>query len=166
VCALTAIFAFWLAAPAYAQLESLTVSLLPAAVNFSLTTGSATNAGSQTIAATTSWTVLPIRNTISLYVYFASATSALTHVSAANTVDIPSSRVEVSINGAAKVPLDQTVQFGAPAGGRLVFAQSINILQIIGNRTDNLDLNINLAGYILPADTYQGALRFRARATP
>jgi hypothetical protein len=154
------------AAPASAQVESVTVSLLPGSVTFALTTGSATNAASQTIAATTSWTVLPLRNNISLFAYFTSAAAALAHVSAANTIDIPSSRVEVSINGAANVPFNQTVAFGGAAAGVQIFSQSINAVQAVGNRTDNLLLNINLSGYVLPADTYQGTLRLRARATP
>ena len=35
-----------------------------------------------------------------------------------------------------------------------------------GQRTDTLGLNINLSGYVLPADTYTGTLRIRAQATP
>src|SRR5262249_12381886 len=128
VCVVAALVLVGYAAPAHAQLESLTVSLLPASVSFALTANSATNSGNQAISATTSWTVLPLRNNISLYVYFASAASALAHTSAANPIDIPASRVEVSVNGGAKQPLNQTVVFGAPSAGRQVFSQSISVL--------------------------------------
>jgi hypothetical protein len=151
---------------ARAQAESLTVTLLPGSVTFTLSSGSATNAGSVSIAATTSWLVLPTRNAVTLYGYFASASSALAHTASANTVDIPASRVEVSINGATAVPFNQTVPFGAAAAGRQLASQSITTLTLSGHRTDTLALNINLSGYTLPADTYSGVLRVRARATP
>jgi hypothetical protein len=152
---------------AQAQLESLTVTLSPGAVNFALTKGSAVNAGNAAIAATLTWSVLPlVRNNVSLYAYFSSSTAALVHVNPANTVDIPSARVEVSINGAARVPFTQTAPFGAPSAGRLIFSQAINLFNGSGNHTDSLALNINLSGYTLPADTYTGTLRLRARATP
>ena len=153
-------------ARAHAQLESLTVTLMPGATSFTLSSGSATNAGSVAIAATTSWSLLPVRNTVTLYGYFSSATAALAHTAPANTVDIPSSRVEVRVNGGANAPFNQTVAFGAASAGRQLMSQAITLFNLSGNRTDTFTLNINLAGYALPADTYTGTLRIRARATP
>lgn len=154
------------ARPEAQLIESLTVILLPGSASFTLTTNSATNAASVVITATTSWLVLPVRNNVSLYAYFSSSTAALAHTAASNTVDIPSSRVEVSINGAASVPFNQTVVFGAANAGRQVFSQAINLFNLNSSRADTLALNINLSGYPLPADTYTGSLRLRARATP
>lgn len=165
--ALIAAGLFGLAAPASAQIDSLSVSLLPAAVTFTLTPNSATNPGSVAIAATTTWSLLlPTRTAVRLYGYFSSATSALVHTAPTNTVDIPSSRVQVSVNGGASASFDQTVVFGAANAGRLLATQVINILNLSGNRTDTLTLNINLNGYALPADSYVGTLRIRAQATP
>jgi hypothetical protein len=146
--------------------ESLTVTLLPAAVNFTLTSGSATNAGSTSISATTSWTLAVTRTDLALYGYFSSASAALAHTAPTNTTDIPSSRVEVSVNGAAAVPFDQTVAFGAASAGRELFTQELTVLTSSGSRTDTLALNIDLSSYDLPADTYTGTLRIRAQATP
>lgn len=146
--------------------ESLTVNLLPAAVSFTLTSGSATNAGNLTISATTTWTLAVTRTAVALYGYFSSSTAALVHTAVTNTVDIPSSRVEVSVNGAAAVPFDQTVAFGAASAGRQLFSQNLVIATASSSRVDTLALNINLSGYGLPADTYTGTLRIRARATP
>jgi hypothetical protein len=147
-------------------LESLTVSVLPGAVNYSLTSGSASNAGSTSVAVTTSWTLALTRNTVKLYAYFSSASAALVHTSVVNTVDIPSSRVEVSVNGGANMALNQTVAFGAANAGRELFTQALTVLNISGSRTDTLALNINLNSYVLPADDYTGTLRLRAQATP
>jgi hypothetical protein len=154
------------AADVQLPLESLTVTLLPASVSFTLMNGSATNAGSVAVAAMTSWTLLPTRNALSLYGYFSNASVALAHTAPTNTIDIPSSRVEVSVNGGANLPFNQTVTFGSPSAGRRLFLQAITLLTLTGNRTDTLTLNINLASYPLPADTYAGTLRIRAQATP
>jgi hypothetical protein len=156
----------WQSAVAEAQLESVTVTLLPASVSFILTSGSATNAGTVSVAATTSWILLPARSAVSLYGYFSNASAALAHTTPANTMDIPSSRVEVSVNGGVNLPFDQTVTFGSPNAGRRLFTQTITLLNLTGNRTDTLAMNVNLASYPLPADTYAGTLRIRAQATP
>src|SRR5262245_32757138 len=176
--ALTLVIA--IAAPARAQLnsnestatltavlpESLTVTLVPNAVAFTLATGSGTNAGSLTIAATTTWTLAATRTSLALYGYFSSAASALVHTSPSNSIDIPSARVEISVNGGANAAFDQTVAFGAASAGRQLFSQAIGLVTSNGSRTDTLALNINLSGYVLPADTYTGTLRIRAQATP
>ena len=146
--------------------ESLTVSLLPGAVSFTLASGSATNPGNLPIAVTTTWTLAVTRTDVALYAYFSSASAALVHTVPANTVDIPSSRVEVSVNGGAAAALDQTVAFGAATAGRRIFTQSLTVLTASGTRTDSVALNINLSSYSLPADTYTGTLRLRAQATP
>jgi hypothetical protein len=168
------------AAPARAQLdsnestvtltavlaESLTVTLLPNTVSFTLSSGSASNPGSVSVSATTSWTLAATRTSLALYGYFSSASTALAHTVVSNTTDIPSSRVEVSVNGGANAAFDQTVPFGAASAGRQLVSQAINIATASGARTDTVALNINLSSYVLPADTYVGTLRIRARVTP
>ena len=146
--------------------ESLTVSVLPGLVNFSLTSGSSTNAGSTSVAVTTNWALELTRDTVKLHAYFSSASAALVHTSLTNTVDIPSSRVEVSVNGGANMPFNQTVAFGAANAGRELYSQALTVLNISGGRTDTIALNINLGSFVLPADTYTGTLRLRAQATP
>jgi hypothetical protein len=133
---------------------------------FTLTAGSATNAASATITATTSWTLSATRTSVALYGYFSTAAAALVHTNGSNTVDIPSSRVEISVNGGALAAFDQTVAFGAASAGRQLITQAITVANATGSRADTLALNINLAGYLLPADIYNGTLRIRAQATP
>src|SRR5262245_36956745 len=58
--------------------ESLTLSLSANSVSFNLSPGNATNAGSSTVTATTSWVLKPGRNAVGVYAYFTSATAALT----------------------------------------------------------------------------------------
>ena len=58
--------------------ESLTVNLSAAAVNFTLAAGSAVNAGSTNITATTAWVLKPGRTVMTVDAYFASAAAATT----------------------------------------------------------------------------------------
>jgi hypothetical protein len=153
------------AAPAAGQ-ESLTVALLPGAVSFVLASNSASNPGTVPIGVSTTWTLGLTRTNVALYAYFTSAAAALTHSSGSNTVNIPSSRVEGSVNGGAAAAFSQTVTFGAPSAGLQLFSQAITAANRISARADALVLNINLSGYVLPADTYTGSLHVRAQATP
>ena len=153
-------------APKAQLIDALTVTLTPGAVSFPLTRNSATNSGSVTLNARTSWSLVLLRSSISLDAYFSSSTAALTHQSPVNTVNIPSARVEISVNGGPLQPMNQTVAFGAANAGRRLFTQPLTLFNLIAHRDDTLALNINLSGYGLPADTYAGLLRLRARATP
>jgi hypothetical protein len=147
-------------------LESLTVVVAPGAAVFTLNGGSATNAAALPIVATTTWTFAAGRSSVSLYGYFSSASAALVHTLSAGNADIPSSRVEVRVNGGALQAFDQTVPFGAAGAGRLLFQDPLTLGTLVGVRVDALELNINLAGLSLPADAYVGTLRLRAQAAP
>jgi len=146
--------------------ESLTVGLSPSAVTFSLTGGSATNAGNTSLSVTTTYTLSASRTELSLFAYFTTAATALLHTDTNNTVNIPSSRVQGSVNGGTATAFTQTVAFGGTGAGLEMFALTVDPSTSGGQRTDTLALNINLSGYSLPADTYTGTLRIRAQATP
>jgi hypothetical protein len=146
--------------------ESLTVAVAPGTVNFSLTSGSSTNAGSAPLVVTTTWALTVARTNLKVYAYFNSASAALVHSDPLNSVDIPSSRFEVAVNGGANQALNQTVAFGAANAGRQLVSQNLTVLTIAGSRADTVDLNINLNSYVLPADVYVGTLHIRAQATP
>jgi hypothetical protein len=146
--------------------ESLALQLSPSAVTFSLTGGSATNAGNTSLSVTTTYTLTAARTGLSLYAYFTTAATALVHTDTNNTVDIPSSRVSGSVNGGSATSFTQTVAFGGAGAGLQMFGLTITPSTSGGQRTDTLALNINLSGYSLPADTYSGTLHIRAQATP
>jgi len=146
--------------------ESLTLSLSANAVNFTLAAGSATNAGSATITATTAWTLKPGRTAVGVYAYFASAAAALTDGAGDN---IPSSAFFISDNGGASTALTSTVAFGAANAGYQMANVAITGANKTASRTDAMTFNINLAGGTLPqlpANTYTGTLNIQAQATP
>ena len=58
--------------------QSVTVTLSSNAVNFTLTSGSASNPGSTSITATTTWTLKPSVGSVNLYAFFSNSASALT----------------------------------------------------------------------------------------
>src|SRR5208283_121036 len=89
--------------------ESLTLSLSANAVNFTLAAGSATNAGSTNITATTAWVLKPTRTAVVVDAYFASAAAALTDGAGDN---IPSSAFFIADNAGASTALISTVAFG------------------------------------------------------
>src|SRR4051794_25785721 len=74
--------------------ESLTLSLSANSVNFTLASGSAANAGSTNITATTTWVLKPGRTSVGVYAYFANAGAALTD----GTNNIPSLAFFISDN--------------------------------------------------------------------
>ncbi len=144
--------------------ESLTVNLSASAVNFTLTAGSTTNAGSTNITATTAWVLKPGRTTVGVYAYFASATAALTDGAGDN---IPSSAFFIADNGGASTALTNTVAFGAANAGLQLANVAITGANKSSNRTDTMAFNIDLSTLPqLPANTYTGTLNIQAQATP
>jgi hypothetical protein len=146
--------------------ESLTVNLSASAVNFTLAAGSAANAGSTNITATTTWILTPGRTLMTVDAYFASAAAALKDGAGDN---IPSSAFFISDNGGALAALVNTVAFGAGNAGLRLASVPITGANKNGNRTDLMAFNINLTGGTLPqlpAGTYTGTLNIQAQATP
>jgi len=145
--------------------ESLTLSLSANAVNFTLAAGSATNAGSTNITATTAWTLKPGRTAVGVYAYFTNAAAALTD----GTNNIPSSAFFISDNGGASTALTSTVVFGAANAGYQMANVAITGANKTASRTDVMAFNINLTGGTLPqlpASIYTGTLNIQAQATP
>jgi hypothetical protein len=145
--------------------ESLTLSLSANAVNFTLAAGSAANAGSTNITATTTWVLKPGRTSVGVYAYFANAGAALTD----GTNNIPSSAFFISDNAGPSTPLNSTVAFGAANGGMPLGTVAITGLNKSASRTDIMAFNINLSGGTLPqlpASVYTGTLNIQAQATP
>ena len=146
--------------------ESLTLSLSANAVNFTLAAGSAANAGSTNITATTSWVLKPGRTAVGVYAYFASAAAALTDGAGDN---IPSSAFFIADNGGASTALTSTVAFGGANAGYQMANVAITGLNKTSSRTDVMAFNINLTGGTLPqlpAAAYTGTLNIQAQATP
>jgi hypothetical protein len=146
--------------------ESLTVSLSASTVNFTLAAGSATNAGSTSITATTAWVLKPTRTAVVVDAYFASAAAALTDGSGDN---IPSSAFFIADNAGASTALTNTVAFGAGSAGLQLANVAITGANKNSSRTDAMAFNINLTGGTLPqlpAGTYTGTLNIQAQATP
>lgn len=153
--------------------ESLTLSLSANAVNFTLSAGSAVNAGSTNITATTKWVLKPGRTAVGVYAYFGSSTAALTGT--ASGVNIPSSAFSIADTGAGSGgagtsgALTNTVVYGGATAGLRMANVAITGANKNASRTDQMAFNIDLStGTLpqLPADTYTGTLNIQAQATP
>lgn len=142
--------------------ESISVTLSANAVNFNLTAGSASNPGSTSITATTTWTVKPNRGSLALYAFFGSSASALSN---GGGVNIPSSAFELSDNGSSLLALTNSVPFGGANAGLQLAKIKILGNNRQGSRTDVLNFNINLSALPnLPAGVYTGTLTIQAQA--
>lgn len=150
--------------------ESLTITVNSGStVDFTLSPNTAANTGSATSSITTAWVLKPGRTAVAVWAYFSSATSALVHQTAGNTVDIPSSAVKIQANGAGAFnPLTAVSPFNAAASGLQIGASTaITGANKSSSRTDTLAYQIDTTVVPqLPADTYIGTLNIQAQATP
>jgi hypothetical protein len=146
--------------------ESLTLSLSANAVNFTLAAGSAANAGSTNITATTAWVLKPGRTAVGVYAYFGSAAAALTDGAGNN---IPSSAFKIADNAGASTGLTATAPFGVANAGLQLANVALTAANRASSRTDVMAFNIDLStGTLpqLPAAIYTGTLNIQAQATP
>lgn len=142
--------------------DSISVSLSSNAVNFSLTSGSASNPGSTGVTATTSWLLRPNVGSLKLYAFFSSSTAALTDGAGNN---IPSADFQISNNAGPFNALTNTVPFGGANAGLQLSSTPILGNNKSGTRTDNMNFNINLVPLpSLPAGVYTGTLTIQAQA--
>ena len=142
--------------------DSITVSLSANAVNFNLTAGSASNPGSTSITATTTWLLRPNVASLKVYAFFSNSASALTDGAGNN---IPSADFQISNNGGAFTALTNTVPFGGANAGLQLSSTTILGNNKSGTHNDVMNFNINLAPLPnLPAATYTGTLTIQAQA--
>jgi hypothetical protein len=142
--------------------DSITVSLSANAVNFNLTAGSASNPGSTSITATTTWLLRPNVASLKVYAFFSNSASALTDGAGNN---IPSADFQISNNGGAFTALTNTVPFGGANAGLQLSSTRILGNNKSGTHNDVMNFNINLAPLPnLPAATYTGTLTIQAQA--
>src|ERR1700740_943152 len=112
---------------------SITLTLSGNAVNFNLVAGSASNPGSTSVTATTSWTLKPSVGSLKLYAFFSSSSAALTDGAGNN---IPSADFQISDNAGAFTALTNTVPFGGANAGLQVSSTKIIGTNKSGSRTD------------------------------
>jgi hypothetical protein len=140
--------------------ESLTLGLSANAVSFTLAAGSATNAGSTSITATTTWTLQPGRTAVGVYAYF-SSTTALTDGAGNN---IPSSAFFIADNTSPSAALTGNTPWGTGTGLQMANV-AITGTNRSSSRTDAMTFNIDLSSLPqLPAATYTGTLNIQAQA--
>lgn len=146
--------------------ESLTIAATPSNVNFTLVNGGVA-AGSAPVAITTTWVLGASRSTVTLVGYFASATAALTD-GASTPNNIPTSEVLGQVTTGtptAFTAFTQSAVLGTAGTGLTLFTQAISSSNRAANRSDNLNLEINLTAQPqLPAGSYTGTLTLQAQA--
>jgi hypothetical protein len=146
--------------------ESLTVAATPSTVAIPLVSGG-TATGTSPVAITTTWVLSASRTAVTLVGYFASATVALTN-GATTPANIPASEVLGQVTTGTPTSFTaftQTAPLGTAGAGLTLFTQGLSGANRTANRTDNLNLEINLSGQPqLPAGSYTGTLNIQAQA--
>jgi hypothetical protein len=126
-----------------------------------------TATGTSPVAITTTWVLSATRTAVTLVGYFASSSAALTD--GASTPDnIPASEVLGQMTTGTPTSFTaftQTAPLGPAGAGLTLFTQNLSGTNRATNRTDNLNLEINLASQPqLPAGSYTGTLNIQAQA--
>lgn len=170
-----AVVAFAVAIPAQAQANlqsnvatvaltatknsTLTVSPTAASATLASITDNSNANNFTPVNVTTDWN-LTGGTSVNLLGWFGTPTQALAN----GTNFIPSTRVEGRVGLAAFAPFDDAA-LGATgvAGGSLVlFSQAVGAGTLLGNRTDQLDLRLDLTGTTTVAGNYTGTLNLQA----
>lgn len=144
--------------------ESLTLSVTGVStVNFDLD-GGTTVAGDNAISVDTDWRLKGNRTTLQIWGSFTSSTDAL---SDGTGYSIPSSAVQGRV--ATGVPTSftaftQTGPFGAAGAALKLVELSVSPPNHRGNRSDDLELQIDQTGLSLAAGDYSGTLTIQATA--
>jgi hypothetical protein len=145
--------------------EALTVGATPNTVNFALV-NNGTAPGSVPVVITTSWVLAAGRANVVLDGYFSSTTAALT-TGGATPANIPTSAVlgeDLLGTPTAFTAFTQTGVVGTAGAGLEIFTVPLTALNRAAIRVDNLLLEINTTGLVLPAATYTGTLTLQAQA--
>lgn len=146
--------------------ETLTIAATPASVNFALVQGGTATA-SAPVQIVSNWLLGPGRATVKLYAWFTTPSAALTD-GAATPDTIPSSEVLGQVTTGTPTTytaFTQSNTLGSASGGLLLYTQALSATNRAATRTDNLNLQINLASQAqLPAGSYTGILNIQAQA--
>jgi hypothetical protein len=149
--------------PQLSLFTSLSVTASPSTVNFNLVSGGAAT-GSSAIAVSTTYTGACVACSIVLYGYFASAANALTGGTPSSS--IPSSEVFGQVSTGSPTTytaFTQTTPYSGASGLQL-YTVSFGV-GLGGNRTDNLNLKIDLTSAPQqPAAAYTGTITLEAQS--
>ena len=145
--------------------QSLSLSITSGStVNFTLVNGGAAD-GDVPVVVHTTWNLNPlVVGAVTLYGYFSTPTQALAD-GTGNYITSASVRGRMTTGTPVTyLPFSQTNVVGPAAGSLLLYAQLVTALNAVSNRTDNLDLRIDLTALTIPSGTYTGVLTLQARS--
>lgn len=149
--------------------EALSISATPTSASFTLVAGGIAPA-SAPVAITQSWVLSANRASVTLVGWFSNAAQALTS-GGSSPVYIPTSEVYGQVTTGSPTTFTAftatpgTGQPGVTGASLVLTATTITNANRNSGRTDNLNLQINLAGQTqLPAGSYTGTLNLQAQA--
>lgn len=146
--------------------ESLTVSVVAgSSVGFDIT-GEAAASGDAAVTIETDWKLRGSRSTLQLWGYFTDASAALTDDDGAGYA-IPSANVYGRVATGAPTAFTAFADvdpFGGASGALMLFEEAVASPNHKGDRSDDLELQIDPSGLDLPGGDFSGTLTIRATA--
>lgn len=143
---------------------SITLAVANPVVAFGVVTPGTTNVApaAQALAITSTW-LLNSGQTVKLYAYFDTASTAMTGAVLGDS--IPTSAVVASFNGGAAQTFSQSSPFSSGATATTLYSVPITSSNAVTTaRLDSLALTLNLTGVTLHPDTYAGTMHLQAQA--
>lgn len=140
--------------------QSILLTVAPTTAAFSSLNLLGTGSVASTITVTTTW-ALNTGTTLTVYGYFATATSALSDTKGDN---IPTSAISGAVDGGTSVVFTGTSPLGTGTG-LTIYTAPILAANAASLHTDTLVLGLSLAGLgTLPPGTYTGTMYVEAQA--
>lgn len=143
-------------------LQFVTLTCAVPTVLFGNVTPGATNTATLPLSLISAWN-LGAGQTLTVYAYFDSATTAMTGTVTGQL--LPTSLMKGSVNGGAQQGFSSSSPFTTGNTAMSMFSVAITAANLVSTRTDSLAMTLDLTTRSsLPADVYTGTMHLQAQA--
>lgn len=143
-------------------LQFVTLTCAVPTVLFGTLTPGASNTATLPLSVVSAWN-LGSGQTLTVYAYFDSATTAMTGTATGQL--LPTSLMKGSVNGGASQSFSSSSPFTTGNTAMSMFSVPITAANLVSSRTDSLAMTLDLTTRSsLPADVYTGTMHLQAQA--
>jgi len=143
-------------------LQFITLTCAVPTVLFGTMTPGASNTAALPLSVISAWN-LGSGQTMTVYAYFDSATTAMTGTVTGQL--LPTSLMKGSVNGGALQSFSSASPFTTGSTALSMFSVAITSANLVSTRTDSLAMTLDLTSRSsLPADVYTGTMHLQAQA--
>lgn len=143
-------------------LQFVTLTCALPTVLFGTVTPGSTNTATLPLSLISAWN-LGSGQTLTVYAYFDSATTAMTGTVTGQL--LPTSTMKGSVNGGALQGFTSASPFTSGSTAMAMFTVPITVANLVSTRTDSLAMTLDLTSFAsIPADVYTGTMHLQAQA--